>query len=276
MTIRPAAVAGSWYAGSARALTADVARYLAAAAVPPIAGRVVALVAPHAGLVYSGPVAAFAYKMLVDVPLRTAVLVGPAHRVAFEGVSVYGEGAFETPLGRAPIDESFAARLIAAHPLIVDAMRPHRDEHSLEMQLPFLQHVAPRAAIVPLLMGSQSRAEIDALAPALADAARGQEDVVLVASSDLSHYHPAPVANRMDAAVVDDVARFDAEALEARLERSHEHACGGGPIVAVMKAARELGATRATVLRYADSGDAGTGDKSRVVGYLAAAFTAPA
>jgi MEMO1 family protein len=201
--------------------------------------------------------------------------VGPSHRAAFEGIALYAEGAFETPLGRALVDGPLAAHLAAADPLIAEAEAPHRDEHSLEMQLPFLQHVAPQAAIVPMLMGTQSATEIEALALALADAARGRDDVVLVASSDLSHYHPAPVANRMDALVVDDVARFDAAALQDRLERSHEHACGGGPMVAVMNAARALGATRSVVLRYADSGDAGPRDKSRVVGYLAAAFTAP-
>jgi len=276
ISVREAAVAGSWYAGSAAALRADVARYLEAATVPALPGRLVALIAPHAGLMYSGPVAAFAYKTLVGHAPATAILVGPSHRAVLDGVSVYAAGAFETPLGRIPIDGVLAARLLAAHPMIVDAPAPHREEHSLEMQLPFLQHVAPQASIVPVLMGTQSDEEIDTLAPALAEAARGRDDVLLIASSDLSHYHPAPVANRLDAEVVEEVSRFDALALQGRLARSHEHACGGGPMVAVMKAARSLGATRATVLRYADSGDAGAGDKSRVVGYLAAAFTAPA
>jgi MEMO1 family protein len=126
---------------------------------------------------------------------------------------------------------------------------------------------------VPMLMGAQSRDEVQALASALAAVAEGRDDVLLVASSDLSHYHPASVAHRLDAEVVDDVTRFDPDALMDRLEASHEHACGGGPMVAVMKAARVLGATEATVLRYADSGDAAEGDKSRVVGYLAAALT---
>jgi AmmeMemoRadiSam system protein B len=121
-------------------------------------------------------------------------------------------------------------------------------------------------------MGSQGREEIEALASALAHVLAGTE-TLLVASSDLSHYHPAPAANLLDAEVVGDVERFDAEGLRARLARSPEHACGGGAMVAVMKAARALGATRATVLRYADSGEAGERDKSRVVGYLSAALT---
>jgi len=122
-------------------------------------------------------------------------------------------------------------------------------------------------------MGSQSRREVEALAAALAKALAGRR-VLLVASSDLSHYQPAAVANRLDAAVVDAVARFDEGALMARLETNHNVACGGGPVVAVMKAARSLGADRATVMKYGDSGDVGERDKSHVVGYLSAALTA--
>ncbi len=124
-------------------------------------------------------------------------------------------------------------------------------------------------------MGSQAREEVDALAGALEKALAGR-DALLVASSDLSHYHPARVASELDAKVVAEVERFAPEALMDRLESFHGHACGGGPMVAVLKAARARGATQSTVLRYADSGDAGEHDKSRVVGYLAAAVSAPA
>jgi AmmeMemoRadiSam system protein B len=273
MAIRAAAVAGSWYPGEPSRLTAEVERYLAAADAPPLPGRLVALISPHAGLRYSGPVAAFAYKTLAGRARATVILVGPSHRVGFDGCALTATGAFDTPLGRIPIDETLARRVGEAHPLIVDLPRAHRDEHSLEMQLPFLQHLVRDLTIVPILMGSQDRRTVDALAPALAAATQGRDDVLLVASSDLSHYLPAPVANRMDALVVDDVARLDAESLMTRLETEDNHACGGGPMVAVMRAAQAVGATRTTVLRYADSGDAGERDKSRVVGYLAAAVT---
>ena len=143
------------------------------------------------------------------------------------------------------------------------------------MQLPFLQHLVPGLRIVPMLMGSQAREEVDALAGALARALAGKE-TVLVASSDLSHYHPAAAAHRLDAVVSERVERFDAEGLMQRLEASRGHACGGGPMVAVMKAARALGADRATLLRYATSGDVGERDTSRVVGYLSAVLTASA
>jgi MEMO1 family protein len=270
-TVRPAAVAGSWYPGSAAALAAELDGYLHDVGPLDLQGRLVALVSPHAGLRYSGPVAARGYALLRRHRVGSVVLVGPAHRSDFEGVALFARGSFETPLGRTPIDEDLAQRLLDAGPPVFEAEEPHRHEHSLEMQLPFLQHLVPGLRIVPLLMGSQAREDADALATGLGHALRGR-DALLVASSDLSHYHPAPVANRLDAQVVGDVERFDPEGLMARLETAPEHACGGGPMVAVMKAARMLGATRAIVLRYADSGDAGEHDKTRVVGYLSAGF----
>lgn len=271
-SVRPPAVAGSWYPGEAAALAAEVEGYLGAVPARDLPGRLLALISPHAGLRYSGPVAAQAYALLRGRKDVTAILVGPSHRRAFEGIAVYARGAFATPLGEIPIDEAFAGALLESGEAFLDEPSLHRDEHSLEMQLPFLQHLVPGLRLVPLLMGSQSREEVDALAGALARALEGH-DALLVASSDLSHYHPAPVANELDARVVGDVQRLDPEALMDRLESFRGHACGGGPMVAVLKAARARGADRATVLRYADSGDAAEGDKSRVVGYLAAALT---
>jgi hypothetical protein len=272
--VRASPIAGSWYPGEARALRAEVDRYLADVPATLLPGRLIGLIAPHAGLRYSGPVAAHAYAMLRGRDRLVAVLVGPSHRAAFDGVALYGRGAFETPLGRAVIDEALAARLLEGSDVVFADERPHRLEHCLEMQLPFLQHLVPDLRIVPLLMGRQVRDEVDALARALALVA-GAPDVLLIASSDLSHYHPAPVANRLDAEVIAEVEALRPEGLMDLLERSHDHACGGGPMVAVMKASRDAGARAARVLRYADSGDAGERDKSRVVGYVAAALLEP-
>jgi hypothetical protein len=275
-SVRRPAVAGTWYPGEAESLAAEVDGCLAGVSPVDAPGRLVALISPHAGFRYSGPVAAHAYALLRGRRDLTVVLVGPSHRMAFDGVSVYARGAFATPLGEVPIDEPVAdAVLRAGDGVVLDEPRPHRDEHSLEMQLPFLQRLVPGLRLVPLLMGTQARGEVDALARALAAALAGR-DALLVASSDLSHYHPATVANELDARVVADVERYDPDGLMARLESFHGHACGGGPMVAVMRAARARGATRATILRYGDSGDAGEHDKSRVVGYLAAALSAPA
>ncbi len=273
--VRPPAVAGTWYPGDARDLTRAVDACLARVSELAVPGRLGALIVPHAGLRYSGPVAAHAYARLRGRRDLSVVLVGPSHRVAFDGCAVFARGAWATPLGVTPIDEALAARLIAAGGGLAEAPRPHAQEHSLEMQLPFLQRLVEGLRLVPVLMGAPSRATCHALALALAAAAAERRDVLLVASSDLSHYHPSAEAARLDACVVRDVRDLDAEALMRRLERRPERACGGGALVAVMQAARTLGATRAAILRYADSGDEGERDKSRVVGYLAAALVAP-
>jgi AmmeMemoRadiSam system protein B len=229
-----------------------------------------AIVAPHAGLMYSGPVAAYAYKAASISPAGAVVLVGPSHFVPFTGVSIWAAGAWETPLGRIDVDEDLAAAIRSGSDAIVEVEAAHGREHSLEMQLPFLAHLMPGVPIVPLVMGHQTRATAFALAGAMAAAIRASgKDVLLVASSDLSHYEDARVAARLDGVVVERVEAMDAEGLMQTLEGEPRHACGGGPIVAVLDAAARLGATAARVLHYADSGDV-SGDKTSVVGYMAA------
>jgi AmmeMemoRadiSam system protein B len=269
--IRRAAVAGSWYPASAAALTAEVDRYIAAADDGPRRlASVAAIIAPHAGLMYSGPVAGYAYRQLRHRSVDVAVLVGPSHFVGFDGVSIHRTGGFDTPLGVAEIDEECASAIAAATPIVHDHPAAHVREHSLEMQLPFLKRLAPRATIVPLVMGWQHAGTARALGDALGAALQGR-NALLVASTDLSHYHDAPTAARLDAVVIDCVSRFDPEGLQGALDARPEHACGGGPTVAVMRAARRLGARDGVILKYADSGDV-SGDKSAVVGYLAAAL----
>ena len=262
-------MAGSWYPGSALALTAAVEGHLGSAA-GDIAGELVALIVPHAGLMYSGPVAAHAYGLLRGRAFDVIVLVGPSHFVNFDGVAVYRSGGFATPFGIAEIDAAIADAIIGATPVARDDPAPHTREHSLEMQLPFVQHLLPGVRIVPALMGHQTADTAERLGDGLADALRGRR-ALLVASTDLSHFHDRATAARLDAVVIDHVRRFDADGLQGALDRRPEHACGGGPAVAVMRAARLLGARDAIVLHYGDSGDV-SGDESAVVGYLAAAF----
>jgi AmmeMemoRadiSam system protein B len=271
-SVRKAAVAGTWYPGTAPALAAAVDHHLAAADLDgaDLTGELVALVAPHAGLMYSGPVAAHAYRLLRGRAFDVVVLVGPSHFLAFEGVSIYPSGAFETPFGVAAIDAACASAIAAATPVVHDRPSAHAREHSLEMQLPFLAYLAPGVPIVPLVMGQQTAATASALGEALGTALRGRR-ALLVASTDLSHYHDATTAAELDAVVIDNVSRFDPDGLQRALDARPDHACGGGPTVAVMRAAQHAGARDAVVLKYADSGDV-NGDKSAVVGYLAAAF----
>ena len=272
MSIRRAAVAGTWYPGTAPALATAVDGYLAGASGKAADNltELVALIAPHAGLMYSGPVAAHAYRQLRDRSVNLVVLVGPSHFLGFEGVSIYRAGGFETPLGVAEIDGECAAAIMAATPIVHERPAAHAREHSLEMQLPFLKRVAPAARIVPLIVGRQAAETAGALGDALGAVLKGR-NALLVASTDLSHYHDAATAARLDAVVIAHVSRFDADGLQRALDAEPEHACGGGPTVAVMRAARHLGARDAVILRYADSGDV-SGDKSAVVGYLAAAL----
>jgi len=267
--LRRAAVAGTWYPADPDALAREVDGYLAAADEPPV-GDPLAIIAPHAGLLYSGPIAAHAYNMLRGRDFEVAILVGPSHYVGFEGVAVYERGAFETPFGKVPIAEDLASAIAAGSPLIKSHPTAHVREHSLEMQLPFLKRVLPEIAIVPLVMGHQLRETAEALGDAIAAAVKGRR-AVLIASTDLSHYQSATVAAKLDKMVIHQVQRFDANGLMSLLEGFPQHACGGGPTVSVMKAARQLGARDARVLRYGDSGDV-SGDKDAVVGYLAAAF----
>jgi MEMO1 family protein len=272
VTVRKAAVAGTWYPGTAAALASAVDRQLAAADLRgrDLRGDLTALICPHAGLMYSGPVAAHGYRLLRSRTFDVAVLVGPSHFVGFDGVSIYPSGGFETPYGVVPIDGTIAEALRAASPIIREHAPAHAREHSLEMQLPFLERLAPNLPIVPLVMGYQTTETAQALGDALASALRGRR-ALLIASTDLSHYHDAATAARLDRVVLDCVERFDADGLQSALTHNPEHACGGGPAVAVMRAARLAGARDAVVLNYADSGDV-SGDKSAVVGYLAAAL----
>jgi hypothetical protein len=268
-TRRAAAVAGTWYPGHPATLLSAIDEYFGRVH-ETVTGDITALVAPHAGLMYSGPVAAHAYRQLEGRPYDVIVLVGPSHHVGFEGVAIVARGVFETPLGDIDVSAEDADTIIASCPAVIELPAAHRREHSLEMQLPFLRRVLPGVPIVPLVMGHQSRGTIAALADGLASALASRR-ALLVASSDLSHYHDSPRAAMLDRVIVDAVDRFDPEAVERALARDPGHACGGGPIVSVMRAARALGAADARVLCYADSG-AVSGDTSAVVGYCAAVF----
>ena len=270
--VRRAAVAGQWYPGTRARLVAAVNEHLEAAALDERDTPTVrAIVAPHAGLMYSGPVAAYAYNAARRAQYKAVVLVGPSHFVPFHGVSIWPAGWWDTPLGEVVIERDLAAAIEAASPAIRDLPEAHGREHSLEMQLPFLAHLMPGVPIVPLVMGHQTRSTATALGDALATVlAPRAGEVLLVASSDLSHYEDARTAATLDGVVTRHVEALDPDGLMTSLEREPRHACGGGPMVAVLHAARQLGAIEARVLQYADSGDV-SGDKSSVVGYMAAA-----
>jgi MEMO1 family protein len=268
--LRRASVAGTWYPGNPSSLAAEIDRYLAGVAGETPSGSLRAIVAPHAGLIYSGPVAAYAYHLARRTRCTALVLVGPSHFLPFEGVSIWPEGAWETPFGAVAIDEDLSSAIQAESPDIIELPAAHGREHSLEMQLPFVAHLLPGVPIVPLVMGRQTRAIAFALGAAIARAASSRSNTLLVASTDLSHYEDATTAERLDRVIIDRVEALDSEGVMSALEAEPRHACGGGPMVAVLEAAKRLGATEARLLQYGDSGDV-SGDKSSVVGYMAAA-----
>jgi AmmeMemoRadiSam system protein B len=273
MSVRPSSVAGTWYSGTRDALRREVDGHLASAGGDDADRCPRAIIAPHAGLLYSGPVAAWAYALVRDCRYDAVVLVGPSHFVGFEGVSIWPRGHWQTPLGAVPVAERLAAAIAHESDVVIERPQAHGREHSLEMQLPFVARLLPGVPIVPLVMGFQTRATALALGDTLSRAVAAWSEggpILLVASSDLSHYEDAAVAAQLDGVVLRHVEALDAAGLMEALEHEPRHACGGGPMVSVLHAAARLGASRARVLRYADSGDV-SGDKSSVVGYMAAA-----
>ncbi len=270
MLIRPPAVSGLFYPADPTLLSMTIDRLLEAAPEAESSLRPLALVSPHAGYAFSGPTAAAAYATLRNRSFRTAVIVSPSHREYFNGISVYEGDAYRTPLGLINVDIELRERLLAYKGIITSSQLGHRDEHAIEVQLPFIQRINPDAKILPIVMGDQRSEYCLLLARALAEIL--SPDNVLIASSDLSHFHEQGAAEIRDRIVAEDIRSLSPMRLLDDLSTHKGEACGGGPIAAVMTAAQTLGADRVTVLHQCTSGDV-TGEKQRVVGYLSAAFT---
>jgi hypothetical protein len=277
--VRPAAVAGSFYPADPAALTKMIDGFLAKATPPPLTG-VVALVAPHAGYEYAGQVAAYSYALLKGRKFDRVVVIAPSHYESFGFASVYDGAAYTTPLGQVPVDRAFAAKLAAGSKLIRlsglgHTPTPDKPEHALEDQLPFLQRVLGQFQLVPIVIGDQSYETCRALGLALAKLIPGT-NTLIVASSDLSHYHPYNDAVRIDHKTLKAIEEWDYLSMARNFDPSVNvwEACGGYPIIAAMIASERLGASQAKVLDYANSGDT-AGDKTRVVGYGAVAFVKP-
>ncbi len=268
--IRKSVIAGTWYPGNPATLTGDIRGYLQKVPEQAVGGPVVGLVSPHAGYAYSGQIAAHGYRLVEGRRYDAVVVIGPSHRVLFRGASVWTSGGYETPLGVVPIDSELAGAILRADPVLNSDRKPHEAEHSVEIQLPFLQVALGMFAFVPVVMGTQDYRTCEAVADAVVSAAKGK-NVLVVGSSDLSHFHTYEQAKRLDQAVVDLVRRRDHRGLASELEDGTCEACGGGPVVTAMLCAEKSGARGVKVLQYANSGDV-TGDRRQVVGYLSAAF----
>ncbi len=264
--VRPAVFAGQFYEADPARLAAEIDGYLAAAApaVLPTA-RVAGLIVPHAGYIYSGRTAAASYALVRGQDVDSVVIIGPSHRFAFEGVSIWPDGGFETPLGVARVDADLARSIAKA---MGSRFRPEAfaEEHSVEVQVPFVQRALPGATIVPIVMGDQTRSTIQALAAALDKSCRDNK-VVVVASTDLSHFLAKDKAKAVDAGTAALIAAMDTGALIRKIEARENIMCGGGPVASLLLMAEKAGRPRVEVLARTDS----SGFGGPVVGYLAAA-----
>ena len=269
-TVRKAVVAGSFYPIDRGQLSAVVDGHLAGVTdLPEIDGRVIALIVPHAGLIYSGPVAAYGYRVLEGRDIRNVVMCGPSHRYRFDGISVYGPFiSWQTPLGHVPCNNDLCEQLIDYDKKIEVFRQAHLQEHSLEVQLPYLQRVLENFNIVPISVYSQDPATVDLLAEALS-ALPVDNQTILLASTDWQHYRSAAEGWPLDSLGLECLRDLDPARLDEYMRTGKVELCGGGLVVAVMKAAIKLGADKIKILKYGDSGDTG-GDKSSVVGYAAA------
>lgn len=267
--IRKPVVAGIFYTENAETLSRQIDSFLQNAKTSPSSENITALIAPHAGYAYSGQIAASAYRLIQGIDYDTVVVIGPSHRLRFNGCSIYPRGGYETPLGIAKIDESLASELlkVSGFKYISQA---HREEHSVEVQIPFIQKLLPQAKIVPIVMGITSKETITILANALATVLPGKKTLV-IASTDMSHFFPKKRANDIDSRTISHIQSFNTSVLIQMLEQGENIMCGGGPVASTLLYAQKIGDTKIEILHYADSSDFGSSE-SQVVGYLSAAI----
>lgn len=279
--VRKPTVAGAFYPGNPEKLKSVIDGYLSTGQADVSDDDIIGLVAPHAGYVYSGHVAGAAYSLLKGRKYDAVIVIAPSHVFGFSGSSVFNGDAYETPLGIVQVDKALAESIASGGRDLKYAVNGHewdssRGEHSLEVQLPFLQTVLPGVPIVPIVMGTQNNDACDRLVRSIVRAvSESKKKVLLVASSDLSHFHDQKEANSLDSLIVDAFGEFQYFQMANQLFSRQWEACGGGPIVAVMMASELLGANRCVPVKYATSADSPEmpAGKDRVVGYMSGVVT---
>lgn len=263
MIIRPPSVAGTFYPAEEQALVADIRSHLDAAG-PVVAREAAGFVVPHAGYIYSGPTAAYAYKLLVNRPYEKVAILAPSHFEGFDGLSVYSGDALATPLGEVKVSVEDRDRLIGYDGIFASEMG-YRQEHSLEVQLPFLQYVLkPGWEVIPLVMGRQTRGTVDLASKILGDFLHRTH--LSIISSDLSHYYPYERARRMDGRFCSLVQEGRLDALWDAHRDGEVEACGFGPIFSFLQSLAGRDEVVTEILDYRNSGDT-AGPKEQVVGY---------
>ena len=277
-TVRSPAVAGSFYPDSPGVLSAQVGKFIDDAELRETDAELIGLIAPHAGYVYSGHVAGYAYKQLMGHSFDTVVLLGLSHRYRIDGAAIYARGTFRTPLGDIPIDEDLASEMMRLNSDLLDLPQAHANEHSLEVQLPFLQYLLSDFRIVPILLQDDSPENVIPLGKAIAEA-MADRSCLLIGSTDLCHYPTYEVARKSDRIVIDAIERFDPDYLRQQMDEYmqvhpthnfHCMMCSTGAIYTTMRVAKALGGNRIETLKAANSGDVPIGGRDQVVGYMAA------
>lgn len=267
--IRQPAVAGLFYPSNSSELRNDILSLLSSAENETVPANVFGIVSPHAGYIYSGHTAAFGFNLLKERNIDKVIIISPSHREYFPGISVYDGDAYQTPLGVVDVDKELAGKIVEGSKSIFFGREGHRQEHAVEVQIPFLQMVLNDFKIVPIVMGDQNKVFVNELANQISKAV--DDKTVVIASSDLSHFYPKDKAYELDSIVAKHISEFDYEKLQNDLDTRKCEACGGGPIVALMRSAALLGKKKSLILNRSDSGDV-SGDNSEVVGYLSAAI----
>lgn len=277
--VRPPAAAGQFYPSEPEEISKMVEHFIAQASIKNIDGEIIALLVPHAGFVYSGSVAGWAYKNVAQKKFDKAVLVGASHYYPLKGAALYAEGSYSCLLKEFNIDENLAETLLKKSTLFEDLPEAHAREHSLEVQLPFLSKILPDIPIVPVIMNTEDIEICREVGEAIASAVQGKK-VLLIASSDMSHYPKKETANKIDHTVLRALGTMDPSYLwitnRILLNRKEPNLsctlCGEAAVLTVLFAAKKLGANRAVVLKYMNSGEVSYGDPSKVVGYGAVAL----
>lgn len=264
-------VSGQFYSNDPKILARDVERYLSAATIEPSPKHIEVTIAPHAGYVYSGEVAGYSFKSASRVPYKTIVILAPSHFYGFDGVSIWNKGAFVTPLGEAAVDEEFSRQLMGSHEKFTFDPQAYEKEHSLEVEIPFLQKTFKDFKIVPVVMGQASLEICRALAQSLHKIIGNRQDVLIVVSSDMSHYHDDTTARKMDANALKTIKELNPERFWELSRVRFLEMCGYVPVTTALIYAKQRGLNGVEILRYANSGDV-SGDKQRVVGYSSVVF----
>ncbi len=267
--IRESTAAGSFYPGDPGKLKHQINGFLDKAELYDIE-NIKAIVCPHAGYIYSGQVAAYSYKQINGKKFDSIFIIAPSHSEYFNFISIFGGDAYRTPLGPVGIDKERSNLLVDSSSSIKFSKQGHMDEHSLEVQLPFLQVLFEDINIVPIIIGQQSSQNINELGKSIGNLFKNQ-NILIIASTDLSHYHPYNIAVSLDKEAGKLIGSFDSENLMSKFISRNAEMCGGGPVISAMIASKILGADKSKILNYRNSGDI-TGDRSAVVGYISAAF----